>query len=122
MGVLASLVPLAQDALAVVHAPATEGASWKWTFNYPGVDFTTVTGTCKVYDGDLDGTTVITLTFAGANGSFTVSATPAATAGLASGRKSGRSCVWALKLTDGTDTIFAWNADQSRFSIKHTGA
>jgi hypothetical protein len=122
MGVLAAIVPSAQPVLNIVKASATEGTSWKFTLTYAGVDFTTVTGTCKVYDGDMDGTAVITLTFAGANGSFVVSATPAATAGLAASKKGGRGCVWACKLTDGTDTIYAWNADQSQFVINHIGA
>ena len=122
MGVLASLVPSAQPALNVVNGSATEGSSWKWTFLYAGVDFTTVTGTCKVYDNDIDGTAVVTLTFTGANGSFTISGTPAATAGLAASKKGGRGCVWSCKLTDGTDTVYAWNADQSRFIVNHAGA
>ena len=122
MGVLATLVPSAQPVLNIVNGEGTEGATWKWTFTYVGVDFTTVTGTCKVYDADIDGTAVITLTFTGANGSFTISATPAATAGLAAGKKAGRICAWSCKLADGTDTIYAWNADSSRFTIRHVGS
>lgn len=122
MGVLAALVPSGQPSLNVVNGVATEGSSWKWTFLYSGVDFATVTGTCKIYDGDIDGTAVVTLTFTGANGSFTITGTPAATAGLAGGKKGGRGCMWSCKLTDGTDTVYAWNADQSSFVIRHAGA
>lgn len=121
MGALAALVPSAQPTLSVVHARGTEGSSWKWTFLCDGVDFTTVTGTVNIYDTDIDGALVLALNFVGANGSFTVSATPAMTADLAAENKLGRTCVWSCRLTDGTDTAYAWNGDQSRFEIQPAG-
>lgn len=120
------LVDQAQPALlgAGVSASATEGRTWRWQFldvnDLAGdpIDLTGVTGVCKVLSA-VGGSDVIELDFDGAaDGSFTIGADEADTAGLYEGDgKRARTCAWTLVLTDGTDSVQVWNPMNSRFSI-----
>lgn len=125
MGVLANLVPYAQPALEGdgCEASGSDGASWKWIFSditdSTGalVDFTTVTGTCTVLTA-AGGTTVVTVTFTGAVGGFTLSVDESLTVGLSSGAtQAARRCVWRLSMTDGTDIVQGWGPLNSYFLI-----
>ncbi len=116
------LVAKAQPALAGggCNASGTEGRTWEWTFSDivdnsgTPVDMNTgITGTCKVFDGS---STVITLTYTGGTGTFTISATKAATANLA-GTKDRRKCRWGLSLDNGTKSIEVWAPSSSAFLI-----
>lgn len=120
------LVDQAQPALlgGGVSASATEGRTWRWQFldvnDLAGdpIDLAAVTGTCKVLT-EAGGTEVIALTFTGAaDGSFTLGADEAATAGLHTGTAAkARVCTWSLVLTSGGDSVQIWGPANSRFSI-----
>lgn len=127
MSGFADLVDQAQPALygGGISAAATEGRTWRWQFTDAAdlagdpIDFTGVTGVCKVTTG-VGGTEIIELDFDGASdGSFTISADEADTAGLFAGGTQGkaRSCTWSLVLTNGTDSVQAWGPTNSRFQI-----
>lgn len=130
MGVLADLVPRAQQALASggCDAPGTEGATWNYPFidvtddNGDPIDLTAVTGTCKILDPGLV-TVIATMVFTGhIDGSFELTLDEAATVGLAAGAVGPRNCRWYLKLNDGTDTVQVWEPFDSTFLIYPAGA
>lgn len=115
-------------------ASAVEGATWKWTIvdiNDAGgdpIDLTSATCAAAVLTG-IDGTTLISvggtpaLTFTGGVGTFSLSATSSATAGLAgsAARSNGRSCVWFCKITSGSNIVYFWNVSGSQFTIYPAG-
>lgn len=119
------LIGKAQPALVGggCRAAATEGATWRWTFtgvednDGNPINLTGATGTCTIY---ADGLSLTTLTFTGASGGFTLSATAANTAGLAGSAAADgkpRVCSWSLTLTSGSETIVVWSAVRSPFYI-----
>ena len=129
MGVLATLVPACQPAFygGGVNASGTEGATWQWTGTITdpagaAINLTTVTGTCQILTA-LGGTVVATPTFVGlADGTFTLTLDEAVTAGLATDAgPTGRSCVWLLRLSDGTDVPQMFGPSNSRFVIYQAG-
>lgn len=116
------LVGLAQPALygGGVSAAGTEGQTWSWTWvdvvddSGTAINMSTgITGTCKVWDG---AGSIITLTYTGGTGTFTVSATKAATAGLA-GTKDRRPCRWSLEVENATKSVMVWGPSESAFVI-----
>lgn len=131
MAGFADLVPKAQPALygGGFVGSATKGRSWLWPFtdvtddNGDNIDLTSVTGTCKVLTA-VGGTEVITLTFTGGDGEFTLSADETATAAITqtpptSGAKAGQlTYCWYLILDDSTDEVQAWSAHNSRFILE----
>lgn len=127
MAGFADLVKQAQPALigGGFHVDATAGRTWEWRcFDIEDdagdpINFASITGTCKVVDSR-GGSDVVTLTFTGGLGEFTVSATAAATASLFTGgnNENGRKCWWYLTLSDGTRSVQAWLVDNSTFSIR----
>lgn len=83
------------------------------------INLTAVTGTCVVVASDRT-TVILTMTFTGGLGQFTISADESATAGLFTGADFSRGLVhyWSLVLTDGTDSVQMWMADNSTFTIR----
>lgn len=121
------LVDQSQPALygGGLSGAATEGRTWRWQFtdalDLAGdpIDFTGITGTCKVTAGS-GGSEIITLGFTGAaDGSFTIGADEADTVDLYAGGTQGKArlCAWSLVLTDGTDSVQVWGPSNSRFQI-----
>lgn len=116
-------------------ASHTEGATWKWTVedidDLAGtpIDLTAATCVAAVLT-DVDGATLISvggtpaLTFTGGVGTFSLSATAAATAGLAAGasKNNPRLCLWFCKITSGTDTVEFWGPAGSPFGLYPAGA
>lgn len=125
MGILrdSGLLLQAQPTLFGTHDRwGTEGRSWEIKFincvdaSGAPMNMAALTGTCRIVTkpgGDL----VATMTYAGAVGEFTLSATPAQTAGLAAGKRM-RACRWGLSLSDGTDSLQVWGPATSRFYIE----
>lgn len=116
------LVEKAQPALVGggVEAAATEGRTWSWTFvdvlddDGNPIDMTTgVTGTCAITER---GTPVLTLSFTGGVGEFTVGTDEANTANLAASL-SVRRCSWSLTISDGSSSVQVWTPVNSSFSI-----
>lgn len=119
MAGFADLVLRATPSLGRVNVKVAEGATWRRQFEVRDnsgalIDLTSTTGTCTVYTED--GQTVTTLTYAGANGSFTVSKDESATGGLANGLAV-RRCVWSLEVTNSTDDVLFWSSTDSQFFI-----
>lgn len=110
--------------LADVSLDGTEGRTWKWTFDDINdaagdpIDLTSATCVAKVVTG-VDGTDVLTLTFTGGVGTFSLSATSAETAGLATGAtdKNARQCLWFCKITSGSNVVQFWGPSASKFRI-----
>lgn len=102
------LVNRAQPWAAIVNAAGTEGRSWRWeAYNITDstgakLDFTGLTGTCKVVD-KIDGSLVIpSWSFVGNLGGFVLSTHKTENSGSAgsSGRGSDyRRCRWELTIT-----------------------
>lgn len=110
--------------LAHVSLDGTEGRTWNWPFEDitdgagDPIDLTAATGVAKIITG-VDGTDVLTLTFTGGVGTFTLSATAAATAGLATGATGAnpRRCLWYCKITSGSNVVQFWGPTESKFRI-----
>lgn len=122
---------------ALVKWPAShvEGSTWRWRVydikDAAGtlIDLSSATCAAGLLTG-IDGTAVISvggtpaLTFTGGVGEFTLSATSAATAGLAGSNVAapGRSCVWYCRITSGSNIVYFWNVTGSQFVIYPAGA
>lgn len=121
--------------LANWPASHTEGTTWKWTVTDINdaagdpIDLSAATCVAAVLT-DVDGTTLISvggtpaLTFTGGLGTFTLSATSSATAGLAAGatKSKGRTCLWFCKITSGANVVEFWGPAGSPFVIYPAGA
>lgn len=122
------LVAQAQPALAVVHARATEGRSWRFVFEVTddtdtAVDLSGVTGTCTVWDSDTDAE-VTTLAVSGTvGGEIIATKAPGASAGLAGSGDSSKRCRWGLVLVSATaEQCQVWGPTDSTFIIDHEEA
>ena len=110
--------------LANVNLAGTEGRTWKWVFPDitdnagTAIDLTSATAVCKIISA-IDGSDVLALTFTGGSGTFTISATSAATAGLAVGATAHNPRVlpWYLKVTSGGNVVAFWGPAGSEFAI-----
>lgn len=119
------LLESCQPRLCDVIAAATEGATWKWELkdvtdsSGAPIDLSTgYTAECKILT-DVSGTAIITLTVALGNGTITVSATPANTAGLVSGSAPVQG-VWYCFIVRTSDSAKAqlWGPSDSPFTIE----
>lgn len=119
MGVLADLVPVSQPAYLAggCQSGGTTGATWRAAGsakNAAGnlIDFTSVTGTCKILT-TIGGSVVATFTFTGNSTGFSIELDESVTTGKTPG-----SYPWTFTLSDGTDVVQFWGPEESRFVIK----
>lgn len=123
MAGFADLVNQGQPAIfgGGVSARVTEGQTWRFVFTDVSdtagnpIDLTSgITGTCTIYAGSAE---LTTLTVTLGNGTFTLAKPKADTVDLSAGDKNGRKCSWKLELDNGSESVMVWRPSNSPFLI-----
>lgn len=120
------LVRAAQPALCVAPAAVTEGLSWEFAVEIVGddgsaPDFTGCAAVARVFN-KIDGSVLVTFSTTITANVVTLTAAPAATAGLGGAGSGPRQCPWHLTLTNSAGRkLDVWGVQTSLLSI-HQGA
>ena len=102
------------------------GSSWRWDFDGivdnagNPINLASITGVCKILTDSPGGTEVLSPVVTGGLGTLSITVDESLTASTFTGTDyvNGRKCYWYLTLSDGTDTVHVWMADNSKFQIR----